>query len=301
MKSITSISSLAILTLLSSPALAGEGLFSRVYTTETVPQGHFELEQTVRNRSGRAFGTFNATDLKSEFEYGITDNFQAAFYVNYGYIHASNAPDDNNPTGGDGPGLYDGFSRNGFALDSVSAEFIYRVLSPISDPIGLAFYIEPEWDFHDIHNGARTFDSTEMEYRILLQKNFLDDQLILAYNLVAEWEYFRYAPGDEQFLGEFDWNNELGATYRVAPNWYAGWEIRNHNEVGNFYSHDHSVFWTGPAIHYGGPKYWATLGVLRQFYGDPTGVDSSGSYIGENLYLHSHERWEITAKMGIPF
>ena len=187
--------------MLSSSAWAGEGLFSRTYTTETVPQGHFELEQTIRNRSGRSFGTYNSTDFRSEFEYGVTDNLQAAFYVNWGYTHASNAPDDNNPTGGDGPGLYDGFSRSAWALDSVALEFIYRILSPISDPIGFAVYFEPEWDFHDIHNGARVFDSMEDEFRLLFQKNFFDDQLILAYNLVGEWEYFRYAAAETQFYG----------------------------------------------------------------------------------------------------
>jgi hypothetical protein len=281
--------------------MAGEGFFSRVYTTETEPQGHFELEQTIRNRSGRAFGTYNATDFSSEFEYGILDNFQVAAYFNYGYIHAVNSPDDNNPGAGDGPGLYDGFSRSGLAFDSFALEFIYRVLSPVSDPIGLAFYVEPEWTFHDIHNGARMYDSTDDEFRILFQKDFLGDQLILAYNVIAEWEYFRYAAGDTQFLGEFDWNNELGLTYRFASNFYAGLEARNHNEIGNFYSHDHSVFWVGPAFHYAQTNYWATLGILRQVYGDPTGVTSNGSYIGENLYLHSHERWEITAKVGFPF
>lgn len=280
---------------LGSNAQAGEGLFSRAYTTETVPAGHYELEETVRNRTQRAFGTYDAFDFKSEFEYGVTDALQAALYVNAGYLHAKGAPDDNDPNG------ETGFTRNGFFLTSISGEIIYRVLSPVSDPIGLAFYLEPEVGFHDLHNGDQEFNSYAIEFRTLFQKNFLEDQLILVYNFVAEVEFFRYGNHDTPWFGELDWNNEIGGSYRVAANWYAGLEFRNHNEVGNFFSHDHSVFWIGPVIHYGGPKVWATLGLLREVAGNPDGNDAAGSYQGHNLFLHSHELWETTAKIGFPF
>jgi len=277
-------------------ASAGEGLFSRTYTTETVPAGHFELEQLIRNRTHRAFGEYSAEDFKSEVEYGVTDNLQAALYLNTQYMHAKNAPDDTDPNG------ETGFSREGFNFQSISAEFIYRAMSPVTDAIGLAFYIEPELDFHDIHNGLKEYNSFENEFRVLVQKNLMDDQLILAYNLIFELEYFRYSGKDAPFTGELDWNNEAGASYRFAPNWYAGLEARNHNEEGNFWSHDHTLFWAGPVIHYGGPKFWATLGALIQVYGGPHGNDADGSYQGPpGLFLHSHELYETTFKVGFAF
>ena len=52
---------------------AGESLFSRVYTTETEPEGHIEIEQLVRSRSGRSMGTYSAFDYRTEFEVGVTD------------------------------------------------------------------------------------------------------------------------------------------------------------------------------------------------------------------------------------
>ena len=287
----------SFLGLIAPSALAGEGLFSRPYTTETVPQGHYEIEQMVRNRTGRSFGTYSAFDFRSEFEYGITNNFQGAFYLNSEFLNAHNAPDDNDPAG-DQPG---GFTRKSFFIQGVSFEFIYRVLSPISDPIGLAFYIEPSIDFRDIHNGVHEYHSFENEFRILLQKNFFDDTLILVYNLVAEIEFFRYQGDNTLWQGEFDWNNELGATYRFMENWFGGLEVRNHNESGNFYTHDHSVFWGGPVIHYGGPKFWATLGVMYELSGNPDGYDSNGSYLGSGKFLHSHELWETTFKIAFPF
>src|ERR1700761_254375 len=151
----------------SAPAQAGEGLFSRTYTTDTVPEGHFEIEQLVRDRSDRSFGSYNAQDFASEIEYGVTDKLQAAFYVNTGHMDAKNAPDDDDPHGQ----LPGGFSRNSTYLEGLSAEFIYRVLSPYTDGIGLAFYIEPEWNFHDLHNGLSYNDSFGVEYKALVQKN----------------------------------------------------------------------------------------------------------------------------------
>jgi hypothetical protein len=279
-----------------APAFAGEGLFSRVYTTDTTPAGHFELEQTVREREGRAFGHYDATDFRTEIEYGVTDKFQVAGYFNTNRMHATGAPDDDDVNG------QTGFTRHNFGVQSVSAEFIYRFFSPYEtkNGWGLAVYIEPEYDFRDLHNGLKYHGGTvEGEARILLQKNFLDDRLILAYNLALEFETIRFK-GRPDRNGELDWNNEFGATYRFAPNLFAGMEFRNHNEYGNFNTFEHSVFWIGPVVHYGGEKAWATLGWLRQFHGNP-GYDEDGNNIGKNLFLRSHEKNEITFKVGVPF
>jgi len=284
--------------LFSHTALSGEGLFSRVYTTETTPGGHYELEQLVRNRRDRSFGNYSALDFKTEVEYGFTDAFQGAFYLNTGHIAAKNAPDDDDPNGATG------FSRNSWFLQGFSTEFIYRFTSPVTDPLGFAIYFEPEYDFHDLHNGLQYDRTFEFEMRIILQKNFLDDQLIVAFNTIAELELIRFS-GDDNNKGELDFNNELGATYRFAPNWYGGLEFRNHNELGNFNIHEHSVFWAGPALHYAGEKFWVTLGALYQLAGGGVGIhdgfDQNGTFVGDHTFLRSHERWEITSKVAFPF
>lgn len=277
-----------------SQAHAGEGLFSRVYTTETVPAGHGEFEQLVRNRDGRSEGSYSAFDFKTEVEYGITDNLQVSLYFNTGTMSAKKAPDDDDPNGATG------FTRHNAYVQSISTEVIYRVLSPVKDGFGLAFYLEPEVDFYDLHNGLQYDGSYELEFRVLLQKNFFDDQLIVVYNLGLEAESIRFKDDPER-NSELDFNNEIGASYRFAPNWYGGLEARNHNEIGNFHHHEHSVYWAGPALHYGGQKFWITLGVLRQVYGDPNGVDENGTPLGDHLFLRSHEKWETTLKMGVPF
>jgi hypothetical protein len=260
------------------------------------------LEQTLRSRFDRAFGSYVAFDSLTELEFGITDNFQVGVYLNSGYINAHGAPDDDDPHGATG------FSRSKPFLEGVAAEFIYRVMNPVKDPIGLAFYIEPELNFTDLHNGLQYNDSWGVEYKILLQKNFLDDRLVIAYNLVLETEWVRFANNtnadgetSQRYNGELDWNNEFGISYRFAENWYAGWEMHNHNEYGAFTNFEHSVFWTGPSLHYGGKKFWATLSVLTQVYGKPNGVDENGTFIGNGLFERSHEKWEIALKIGFPF
>ena len=276
-------------------ANAGEGLFSRAYTVETEPEGHFELEQLVRAREGRAFGTYHAYDLRSEVEYGVTDKFQIALYVNSGYINAKDAPDDDSLPEGQ-----NNFSRTRFELQGVTFEMIYRILNPITDGIGLALYLEPEVNFADLHNGLQYSLSMGNEYKVILQKNFFGDQLITVLNTGVETEFIRFRNQDG-WRGELDFNTEFGITYRVASAWYAGLEFRNHTELGDFVNHEHSIYWAGPVAHYANEKWWATLGLLAQVYGVPSGHDDQGNLVGnDNLFLRSHERYELTFKAALP-
>ena len=277
------------------PARASEGMFSRVYTADLTPAGHVEIEQVVRERAGRVFGHYDATDLRTEVEYGVTDNFQAALYVNANRMHATRTSDD------DDDHADTGFTRHNVTLESISTEFVYRALSPYKSRHGwgLALYLEPEYAFHDLHNGLRYAPGTfSLEGRAIVQKNFAQDRVIVAYNLVLEAESIRFA-GRPDTNSELDWNNELGVTYRVAPRVFVGGEFRNHNEYGNFTHHEHSVYWAGPVVHYADQHLWATLGLLRQFAGAP-GHDEDGNDIGNRLFLRSHERNELTFKLGIP-
>src|SRR5262249_61027165 len=65
-----------------------------------------------------------------------------------------------------------------YHFESVSLEGIYRLLSPYKDPIGLALYFEPSMGDQE----------TELEWKILLQKNWLEDRLVWALNVKYELE-----------------------------------------------------------------------------------------------------------------
>lgn len=280
---------------LTSNAVAGEGMFQRTYTTDTTPAGQFEFEQLLRDRNGRSFGDYNAVDSATELEYGFTDDFQGALYINTGRIDARHSPDDDDPNGATG------FTRHSTEFQGASTEFLWRLSSPYKDGFGFALYAEPEWGVTDRHNGLSYDNSYGLETKAIFQKNFLDDRLIVAYNLAFEFEQIRFT-GEDRYTGELDWDNDLGVTYRFAPNWFAGVEGHNHHEYGDFQFKEHNVYWAGPVLHYGGEKYWATLGVMEQVYGSPSGTDENGTNIGtDDRFLRSHEKTEVTFKIGIPF
>jgi hypothetical protein len=105
---------------------------------------------------------------------------------------------------------------------SGSVEGIWRVLSPYSDPIGLAFYLEPS-------TGP---NFREIEARIILQKNFLDDRLIVASNITWEPEIRPHLEAPANIETELNWS--IGVSYRFAPNWSIGWEFQNEREMNGW-------------------------------------------------------------------
>ena len=85
---------------------------------------------------------------------------------------------------------------------------------------------------------------------------------------------------------ENEWKFEVdyGITYAVAKGWYAGLELRNHNEVvgGKW---EHSALFGGPTISYARDNFWVNLTVLPQLKG-LKGATRNG------LVLDEHEKLE---------
>ncbi len=72
-----------------TPARAGEGLFGFVYTLDLQPKGSWEFEQRVDTTHGQAVGSYNLTELRSELEYGLTNDVQIAGYLNAFRVQAN--------------------------------------------------------------------------------------------------------------------------------------------------------------------------------------------------------------------
>ena len=191
----------------------------------------------------------------------MTDNFQLALYLNHHYVDANDdvpVADPAHPkkrlpgvyeTGGED--VHAGYNPakpfDSYHFESVSLEGIYRLLSPYKDPIGLALYFEP----------SAGDQETELEWKILLQKNWLEDRLVWALNVNYELEYEKSEDGYERD-GMFEWFT--GLSYRFVRNWSAGLEFWNHHEFADATVHEHSAYFLGPTIHYGGERWWATWG-----------------------------------------
>jgi Family of unknown function (DUF6662) len=262
------------------PASADESPFASIYTAEVLPQGAMEFEQWLTWRRGKPDEIFDEVTGRSEFEYGFSSRFLAAIYANY--VHTSSEPD--------GPRAPDGYLDT-TRFTGFSAEFIYQLLNPLTDPFGFALYLEPS-----AGAGERAIES-----KLLFQKNFLDDQLIFAGNINFEWVWVHDVAG-QVWDAETGLEFYIGGSYRVAPGWFVGAEFLNENGYsGHIFSGakaQTNAFYFGPVVHYASERWWATLALNMQLpiAGNPANAPGA---IADG-FLVEEERIRVRFRLGIP-
>lgn len=261
-------------------ALADESPFAAIYTTDILPKGGMEIEQWMTWENGRPFESFDRLAGRTEFEYGVTNDFQQSFYLNYDYVRIR----PEGPLAGDG-------AKDKLKFTSVSAESIYRITDAYTHPIGFALYLEP---------GIGP-DNREIEAKILLDSHFLDDRLIIAINPILEWEWERDNSG-EPFERATELTLIAGASYRFAPAWYGGFEFEAKREgdgllFGDAFHKAADSFRIGPTLHYGQDNWWVTAGYLAQL---PWAANLNGE-LGETVDGFAHEvpRHSLRIRFGI--
>ena len=289
------------------PARAGESPFGYLYTTDTHPKGSAEIEQWMTLRKGKMQGNYSLGQYRTEIEYGVTDRFQASVYWNTYSVNAFASDSKGETAGPYVPENIDKTSRyrRGLAHDGWSAEFIYRLLSPYVDPIGLALYVEPSF-------GKFT---NELETKLILQKNFLDDRLVLGYNLTLapEWEKKTGDPTADPASAEFNARTEkvtelvhtFGVSYRFAPGWSAAVEARNHHEYAGHSlksgNREFTAWNVGPTLHYASKSWWITATWLPQLRASRCFTDDQCSETANRRNLSDLERNEFRFRIGIAF
>ncbi|NUS38228.1 MAG: hypothetical protein HOQ02_04285 [Lysobacter sp.] len=280
---------------LAPAAHAGEPVFGWIYTTDTHPKGTSEIEQHVFLQQGQSQGEYSNWQFRTEYEYGVTDNYQVSVYLNSRYVHARRNGVDGR-TGGPDTDFDDSFdtlrSYNKFRVETVSFENIWRLKNPFTDGYGLALYVEPEIGPHE----------RELETRLILQKNFLDDTLIVAGNLMAAVEREEgAASGEVEKATMIDLT--AGVTYHFASHWSAGLEARNHREFAGYGlgNKEHSAWFLGPNVHYATQDWWITaawrhqLPVVQAF-----NEEQRAATVGDRIYGGEHARNEFIVKFGVP-
>jgi hypothetical protein len=249
--------------------------FGRLYTAGFEAKGEIEFEQWLYLDWQKPHEDYVRFRGRSEIEYGAAEGLLTALYLNYSSLHVDprfGAPDD---------------AADHTQFDGVSGEVIYQVLHPVRDPLGLALYFEATAGDHEY----------ELEGKILLQKNLMDNDLVLVANLNVEFEW-------EGEHGE--WEREsafevyLGASYRIGPRWRAGIELLNENGYEHHLIFDTSewegtAFYAGPVIHYAGEGWWATLEYLRQL---PWGSAHEPNEVNDGL-LFGAERNRLLLRAGV--
>ena len=272
--------------LAATPAQADEQYFGYTYSSEVLPKNGTEAELWVTDRRGKGKGHFDAQDYRLELEHGFTDRLTVAGYANFAGHHIRGLDDEN-------------VDRD-LAFRGLSAEFKYNVLSPYKDGLGLTLYAEPGWS--RIHGGGERGTEYELEFKAIVQKNFLHDRLIWAANFTFEPEWEREVEIEDTGERAVEWEKELklelssGLSYRVAPGWFLGGEARYASVypdwTNGLHRETYAVF-AGPAIHYGGKKWWATLSYQPQLFGGPSPNGSRA--------LDEFEKRELRLKIGYNF
>jgi Family of unknown function (DUF6662) len=295
--------------LVAAPSSADEPLFGFTYTTDLLPKGQKEIEQWVSLRHGKAGGTFRQWEERTEFSYGVTDRFQLSVYGNWAQMRARHNGVDGATAPSETfaerqPGVDDYLKAGKYIGTSV--EGIYRIWSPYIDPVGLALYVEPTFG-----RGLR-----ELESKVIVQKNFLDDRLVLAANLTVAQEG-RYlpadpgaAPGSDEASAhwdhETDLNLNLAASYRFAPKWFAGVEFTNEREFSSFRIarrfRTNNAYYFGPTLHYGDKNFFVTVTYLGQLAGARDYANPPpGFIVGGRTYADDFERYRLRIKAGFYF
>lgn len=275
---------------LSALAHADENYFGYSYGAETLPAGKNEAYVWLTHREGKDEGHYSAQDVQFEYEHGWSDTFQTSFYLTGRSHDISGTALEDEDTGA-------AITRKrDLDFDGAKVSFKWNLRSPFKDGYGLALYVEPEYSGIDKISGDRVKE-VGVETKLIVQKNFMDDQIVAVYNLTLEPEWER-----ELENGKYEWEPELaventaGVSYRFANNWFAGVETRVHMEYPEYEAREHWAWFAGPTLHYGGQQVWATLTWLPQVKGGPVEADRS-----RHLHLEEHEEQEVRLKFGYNF
>ena len=300
-------------------ANAEENLWVYTQGTDTRPKGSVEVKLSDVIRMDKDSGDYTFHEIRPEFEYGITDRLTIGlealvFRHDYSDVEWGPMVDTQGGEGGS-------FKNTG--IGGVEVSLKYNVLSPYKDAIGLS--VGGAWEYRSLYrlDGA-DIDQHSIVPTIWLQKNWLDDTLVLASKNKMEFER-RKGPGVLEEEIAFDLS--LGLSYRVAPKWFVGVETRYQSdflspeekgldENGNYFKEiagkpsswdlgDFAIgdqfqygLYLGPTVHYAEQNWWATAGLLFQVKG--WGADGE-EHSRDGYNWDEHERYHLGLFFGYEY
>jgi hypothetical protein len=250
---------------------ADERRFGYTYEPETLPEGALEFENWVTLRAGRSASVgqenFNRWELRQELEYGVTDRYTVAFYLN------ERAQSYRNPaTGAD---------TSAFTWKGVSLENRYNLLNPAEHAVGLTLYLE----------GRYSGEEAAVEQKLILGQRSGAWKWALNLEHETEWEHqLRDVEGE---LGL-----SAGLARDLGNHWSLGVELRNQSLLPDYNAIENSALYLGPTLGFRQEKWWAVLSVQPQVYGWNQRSRSDGH---SHLELKDHERVNIRFLTGFNF
>ena len=258
----------AFSTVLALPLSADERKFTYSNEAKTLPSGSFEIEQWATLAARKDSGTFREWHFREEFEYGVTDRFNAAAYLNWEAktIH-------------DVPGLAE---EKDARFAGISLEGKYKLTDAAADPLGTLLYAE--FSFEQ--------DELEIELKGVASKSW--GNWTFAYNLILETDWLGQldpATGRRAWQHEIVVENTAGVSYSFLPVLAAGVEALARTPWDNHLDREQTAWFVGPNVHVAAGPLWGTLTFLRQV--DPHGHN--------RLNLDAYEKYEVRLIVGINF
>lgn len=249
---------------------ANERLFTYTYEPETMPQGGWELENQVTWRAIKnqtvGKGNYHKFKFRQELEYGVTDLWTTALYLNESNERFRDTVKAEN------------FSESKF--EGVSWENRYQVWNPAEHKVGLALYLEPTF----------SSDATELEEKIIIGQRNGDWKWAFNISHETEWP----DEGDTEGKLEFD----LGISKELNKSWSLGIEVKNDYTIENYKKWEDTALFVGPAVNYRVGNWWATLTALGQVYGNNFLENGDGL---SNFELNHHEYVNVRCIIGVSF
>lgn len=248
---------------------ADDRRFTYVYEPETMVAGAMEFENWITLRRGRSAEAgkdhFSRWDLRQELEYGVTDRYQVALYLN------EKAENYRDPGSGEDMGS--------FEFGGISLENQYNILNPAEHVVGFTGYLE------GTYSGAEA----EVEQKLIFGQRYGAWKWALNLEHATEWEH--------QLS---DVEGEVGASLGVArdlgTHWAVGLELRSQSLLPDYERVEKTALYLGPVVSYRSGPWWAALTVMPQIRGWNHGGDPDGN---GQLELTSNERIQVRFLLGI--
>jgi hypothetical protein len=249
--------------LVAPAARANERRFTYTYESLVLNPGDVEVEPWTTFRIGRR-DYYSRMDNRLEFELGVVDGVQTAWYFNW----SSTTQDDA------------GARVQQSSFESVSNEWKLKLSDPVADVLGSAVYLE----------GAAGPSEAEVEGKLILDKRA--GRFVVALNLVGEHEW---AFEEDETQREVGLEIDLGLAWLVTDRFSLGLEARNVNEIKPEDGWEHSALFAGPAAAYASDKWWTAVTVLPQVLKLKGEEEDEGS----KLVLSGRERLEARVLFGM--
>ncbi len=304
-----------------SGAVAEENLWIYTKGTDTRPEGSTEFKISDTVRFGKHSGDYTFHDIRPEVEYGFTNHLTiGAELMIFDHNYSLNdAIDPMHTTQGGNGGSFSKTQLAGYELS-----LKYNVLSPYKDDFGLSFGLGYE------KRSAYRLDGADISQHsligtVFLQKNWLDDTLVWAFNWKTELERRRSA-GDTTEAGviekEIAFDISSGISYRVAPKHFVGFEVRHQSDYLSPYNAEAGAYddpslspsdwgfaylklgsqhqnglYMGPTYHYAEKHWWLTVGLLMQV----SGGGSEHAFVSDGKNWDEHEAVHLGVSYGYEF